>query len=522
MEMTVVNSRKSETDRFTFCAKDSSSEEQDVKIVMPLGGSESGLFRYPKVGEKVLVSQSSSGVYYLIGYLPSTDTDTKQNFTTDGKDKNDVFKNQGEVFRYEKTGSNDAADKYSEIGFYNDQTQWKKDGQKDEDAPLQIDRINIQSTGDIYEKAQNYNGVQAKRMEITIGKDALPQKAKAGDLSIDAKHDITISSDSSITLKVGRSSISINDTGIIIKSAKINSPIGNTWDSALTITPLDGIVMNGPHAKITAVNDFSLTDGYGGSVSSDIGVTRIGGIDIKMATSGLPAYIKGGFLQGLDLGLNIASMAAGIGVEAGDKSSDKNAKNIGSGVAGSLSSVIKGAYGKHQDAASGSGYISGEYSDAIGALIGGMKLATQIAGAVASVLSLTASLLGSAGSTGKKSISYVRDSINMALAITESGLALGAASVIAGFKLLPSSAAIPIPDHKATIHLQANAMLYYDSLSSKETVQVKDAYDAPLAGMGLLGNISGKYPWFDASLKFSKSATVLGMKYYSDPELDKL
>ena len=42
----------------------------DVVIAMPLGGTESGLFRQPRVGEEVLVVQEENVGNYLMGYVP--------------------------------------------------------------------------------------------------------------------------------------------------------------------------------------------------------------------------------------------------------------------------------------------------------------------------------------------------------------------------------------------------------------------------------------------------------------------
>ncbi|MDR3170123.1 MAG: hypothetical protein LBU17_00680 [Treponema sp.] len=499
-----------------------STKRVDVTIVMPLGGVQSGLFRFPRVGESVMVGvpgeddADMSGTNYLMGYIPDT---SGNYFDSTGTTHPEMLDKEGEVFRYKKSGTNAPDEAYSEIGFYNDETKWKDDTGNNP----KIDRINIQSTGDIYEKAQNYNGMQAKRMEISIGDDKdLPQTAKAGDLSIDTKHDITISSDSSITLKVGRSTITINDTGIIIKSAKHSGTVTNTWDSSLTISPTDGIVALGSHASIKTINDFSIADGYGGGISSDIGVVRIGGVDIKVGTSNLPTYIKGTGSQMLDLGMNMLAMIENMAVAVGDSSSNKNVKNLGGSQNALLSSLIGvcrgGAAPRTAAISEGGGQ---NYVDTVGAMVGAMKLASLIAGTVATVLSLTIPAWG----IGKDTSNVLRSTINTALAITEGSLALAVAEIIADYKITPPGATVMVtPEHKATIHLQANSMLYYEAAGSKKTSTVDNAYEAPLAGvaLGALANISGKYPGYEGLLKALKPITMLGMKYYSDPELDKL
>ncbi|MDR2743031.1 MAG: hypothetical protein LBB98_12885, partial [Treponema sp.] len=54
----------------------------EVKISMPLGGTESGLFRYPRVGEKVLVVTNESSSNYLMGYIPTYNNQGTQDFQT--------------------------------------------------------------------------------------------------------------------------------------------------------------------------------------------------------------------------------------------------------------------------------------------------------------------------------------------------------------------------------------------------------------------------------------------------------
>jgi hypothetical protein len=217
-----------------------------VQIVMPLGGRESGLFRYPRVGEKVLVGNEGNS-RYLMGYIP-TFTPSSQDFQTDGMFEND---GKGEVFRYEQTGKkepdeDDGSDRYSEIGFYHRETQWpttnsnykdvpyipergedengektendedyskrlaragypKNEGEATEDHIKRvltptvfpaIDHLNIHSTGDIHTKALNHHLLKAKRFEVLVDcddtihtkaeleKDELPLGDNIGDDSV--------------------------------------------------------------------------------------------------------------------------------------------------------------------------------------------------------------------------------------------------------------------------------------------------------------------------------------------------
>jgi hypothetical protein len=107
-----------------------------VKIVMPLGGVESGLFRYPIPGEKVLVGDDAvqypapaSTTYYLMGYVPDVTQPFSAAAGAEGTGNGnltlkEVINKQGQVFRYRNTAKQVMPGDYSEIGYYNKPTQW--------------------------------------------------------------------------------------------------------------------------------------------------------------------------------------------------------------------------------------------------------------------------------------------------------------------------------------------------------------------------------------------------------------
>jgi hypothetical protein len=211
-------------------------EGLEVIMVIPLGGEWSGLYRYPRIGEEVLVGIQETGgwgvVRYLMGYLPTTSNP----FNT-GKagveDTAEVLDRQGEVFRYRQTGKKEGKEgdePYSEIGFYSRQAQWptndfsyngvsaelpgrldekdnklddkaysallvaggypKKDQDESDAAHIYrittptvfpaIDQINIHSTGDIHTAAKNHQRLKAKRFELLVDckKDTIHNKKK--------------------------------------------------------------------------------------------------------------------------------------------------------------------------------------------------------------------------------------------------------------------------------------------------------------------------------------------------------
>ncbi|MDR2865645.1 MAG: hypothetical protein LBV68_08555 [Spirochaetaceae bacterium] len=340
----------------------------EVSLVMPVGGVETGLYRSPQLGDYVLVgSTEGTGTahYYLIGYLPkpSVASAAMQSFDSMSvlKDVNgDVdpdagliwdpaVSKQGLVLRYKKQGANapkqqiwkndgtaaapdfrlgrerdaktleesdvtlNAKMEYSEIGFYKEMTSWvstktNSDTGKDENYFPEVDRLNIQSTGDIRSTAANHHLIKAKRFELLIGCDEPdhtrgdleedPKRMptgdvpgddyilKGGDAQIRATNRLILKSLSEIRLQVGRTIVTINDSGFNVISKKVNSPLENTYDTSFGLTARSGITMFGQSVGISSGHNFSLSDSYGAGISGSIGTLNLSGRDVAITTNG--------------------------------------------------------------------------------------------------------------------------------------------------------------------------------------------------------------------------------------------
>ncbi|MDR3170104.1 MAG: hypothetical protein LBU17_00585 [Treponema sp.] len=248
--------------------------------------------------------------------------------TTIEADTKHCLNNSGEVFRYKKTGRNTADDAYSEIGFYSDTTQWKKDGEGD---PPKIDRINIQSTGDIHEKAQNYHQICAKRLELLANCPAADHSNPdgeqrpfedrpgddsdlyAGDAHIRAKNRIVIKAGREIELQVGRSKILITDAGIELSSRKTRPNVPTSWDTILKLSPQTGISMFGSSVDITAAYKYAIKEKQSGSsISSMAGVMRFSAKDILFRTVTALSYTMANAVGLFDLATNIGGMSKAL------------------------------------------------------------------------------------------------------------------------------------------------------------------------------------------------------------------
>lgn len=363
-----------------------------ITMVIPLGGNMTGLYRFPHIGDKVLVG-SSNGNLYMMGYLPNSDTpfnkEKKEASDAAGKEDTTVIDQDAQVFRYRKTGTNtrngQSDEPYSEIGFYSETTEWldKKSTSKPEPhteketgLPI-VDKIKISSTGDIEQKAQNYNEFTAERIGIFAGYNddisnlkknqkeqlknqpqspaslsPLPQDSASedpaffrGDIQVRAKQRIVLKAEKGIEIVVGRSLIKIDDTGISLVSRKTSGSSVNAWDSAITLASRDGLSMFGQKVNISSALKFSITESFGGDISSMGGIMRINAHDLKMTSICKAAYVVKGTTASASFATNIASMSMGIDQNRGKSDLSSLSYSIpsyfslGAGVVGTLIGV---------------------------------------------------------------------------------------------------------------------------------------------------------------------------------------
>jgi hypothetical protein len=375
---------------YEFYAKKTSRDQNTyvIQLIMPLGGKESGLFRYPKDGETILVDMGGTAGNCLLGYFPS-ESEAVNNFLTNTASSNSDEKNAlqneaGMVLRYEQTGKStapaydaeDTSGRYSEIGFYHRPTQWepsKKDDYVDTTDIPRIDHLNIQSSGDIHSKAVNHHRMKAKRIEILSNVDAsnFSKELKGnnrpfgdkgadvsellqGDIHIRGSRRIVLKAGSEIRLEVGRSTIVISDAGIILTTRKTHSDIHNSLDTVLSVLPRDGITMFGQHLKLAAAYDWAILENMGSSIKGTAGIMRLEGKDIKASTISGGAYIANFAAQTAAFIDNLVSMSVGTHDSDDIQESALPAyagtfAGVGSTLAGVIIGLVAGGTGNTDD-----------------------------------------------------------------------------------------------------------------------------------------------------------------------------
>ena len=320
-----------------------------VRLTLPVGGEMNGMYRFPRVGEKVLVAVEGAA-HYLMSYLPSEENPFSEK--ENNKEKTDVFDEEGQVLRYKKTGANVSDEKrdesYSEIGFYKEPSRWQTQdenlknttlskeavvGQKDDGTDEigyfpYIDQVKISSTGDVTSNAQNLNEMKGRRVSIEskflIGdekeKDAsgkevtIPGNVKKdlkeraldedelnkGDVFINADNKVVIDARNGILLRVGGAEVSITPEGVSLSAAKLDGVEEGEgpFDAELSVSQNGSVSMNGKKLSGSFGNSVSFEDDFGSSISMSMGGVDISGRAVSMGAS-TTTSVALSFLQGV-------------------------------------------------------------------------------------------------------------------------------------------------------------------------------------------------------------------------------
>ena len=267
-----------------------------VRLTMPTGGELNGLYRFPRVGEKILVVVEGIS-HYLMSYLPTAENPFSPD--DDDKKKTEPFDKQGQILRYKKTGGNASDSTYSEIGFYSEATEWKTDD-NDSDPPS-VDKIKVSSTGDIETRAQNFNETHAQRILLeskfltadNIKDGTLKERITKyedigkGDVCISADRRIILDAREGVLLKCGPVSVALSQSALNMCCGKLgqdNESFG-PFDSGLALGTNGQVLLQGKRFMGTFDRGVSWFDGFGACWSMMMGRTSFSGSAVSLEAS---------------------------------------------------------------------------------------------------------------------------------------------------------------------------------------------------------------------------------------------
>ncbi|MDR1030657.1 MAG: hypothetical protein LBL76_07275, partial [Treponema sp.] len=317
---------------------DADTRPYRVTMVSPLGGPLSGLYRYPKIGEQVLVGRQGAGQnaeHFMLGYVPTAENPF--NYPEEGiEDTRDIFEEAGELLRYLNTAY--GANAYSEIGFRRaEKAQWpiEERDEKGEQIFPPIDVLTLDSAGNIRETAENHLMQKAARIELLVdvpevldrGTNAVDEAGTLpigdyvgddsglhrGDLHIRAGNRVVIKADQEIRLQVGRTIVRIDDRGFNVVTKNVSGNYVNSYDTSLDMSPRNGIVLNGKSINLQAGYRLNMGDGMGATVAATMGNLNISGREISIDSYNSTEYLFHTIYQGLEYLVNAASGGMALG-----------------------------------------------------------------------------------------------------------------------------------------------------------------------------------------------------------------
>ena len=340
----------------------------EVNFIQPVGGYGQGLFRMPRVGDRILVLgvPSVTGVsptYYLLGYLPgdempfTTPEELERKITSASEMSKDeappyqtALPEEMMALRFRTPGKKDEKvdlenkmgirraklpNGCSELAFYNThvgggETKWDDklekwvydDFSEDKDPvtkdPFNEERkvlANFQSTGNMQLSA-NHN-LEMNARNLTFKGIGWGEKwVKSGDkwelpeakVSFGDINKFVVEAKGAIEFKVGKSSVVIGNDGITIKTASRFANVAGPIDASVKLNPLSGVAISGLNCRVNGFMGASIGDGVGAGASFGSGNASISGANICQWTTPSFDLLKRETFAAATLGTEITSM----------------------------------------------------------------------------------------------------------------------------------------------------------------------------------------------------------------------
>lgn len=363
----------------------------DVAMTMPLGGKRSGLYRFPRVGDRVLI-QIDCDRAFLLGYVPDT-TGSFSEFTENG----DQYARDSALLRYTSNGDegeqNSRNGRYNEIGFshfrnalefleqkiidgsayewlFNEATVRNDLALRTETADVykvqltnarnaffgNPDRQNLETVrtlarmlvtrfnldehpacqGDVLRLASNGVIIQhsEKGIDITCAETI---NLCARNIHLHAEETLNLQSEGVVRMAANASSVSVNPNGVALRSLKVVDAV-TPYDSAIYIDALGGVTVSGNKVRLNSLFSTKMSDGFGASVTTAGAVTQISGAVVDMATVTKDALPKAFSEADETSGLNtvtkvLESWKAGTTPDGAPRSIADHGITIGSAIA---------------------------------------------------------------------------------------------------------------------------------------------------------------------------------------------
>lgn len=293
---------------FFYAVLDGATSAILVQFTMPLGGFGQGLYRLPRLGDRIVVMAVTENRYVLVSYIPSPDS---MPFV----DKDHVSNSQKmTVLRHNVPGKvpgyyDTAADnpdpaktkdfKYSEIGMYSDVRVGKED----------VDIMRLQTPGYRYDHAEKDSITTAANFLFSTPDN------KKGEFHVAQVNKINLQATEEIRIQVGRTCITLNEKMVEFRVRQAKGA-GGPQDSVIYMNPL-GIYLSASKVNVIGQNRIDMEAGLGEVFSMSGGVVNLCGRYVNLSTID-STYMGLSQIFNMALAiLNTASFLAGIVDDSG-------------------------------------------------------------------------------------------------------------------------------------------------------------------------------------------------------------
>ena len=287
---------------FFYAKLDGAADASLVQFTMPMGGSGQGLYRLPRMGDRIAVMAATENRYILLSYIPTCKT---MSFV----DENHVGDSQRmTVLRHNVPGV---------VPAYSDTAAAKPDPAVSKDFKYSEIGMYSQNSGEVMRlQTPGYRYDHAEKDHIATARNFLfsTPNSDDGEFHIAKVNKIHLQADSEIRIQVGRSVITLSEKMIEFRVRQARGA-GGPQDSVIYMNPM-ALSLSSSKVNVVGQNRINMEAGLGEVFSMSGGVAGLYAryVDIGTVDSNYLGVSQG--FNSTMIALNMLAFAVGIGDDA--------------------------------------------------------------------------------------------------------------------------------------------------------------------------------------------------------------
>lgn len=283
---------------FFYAVLDGAQKAILIQFTMPLGGFGQGLYRLPRLGDRIVVMAVTENRYVLVSYIPSPDSmPFVDKAHVSNSQKMTVLRHNvpGTVPNYYDTAADNPDPtvyekfKYSEIGMYSESDR---------------EVMRLQTPGYRYDHAEKDSIATASNFLFSTPDN------KDGEFHIAQVNKINLQAVEEIRIQVGRTCITLNEKMVEFRIRQTKGA-GGPQDSVIYMNPF-GIFLTASKINVIGQNRIDMEAGLGEVLSMSGGVVSLAGRYINLSTVDSTYLTLSQTLNAALAVVNAASFAVGM------------------------------------------------------------------------------------------------------------------------------------------------------------------------------------------------------------------